>query len=122
MENDKRDLIRKQQERMTRTLREAPKYFSSAENRKYVSQEWGWEDWITDKAYRGFIKKSKETIWFSGSNSVIYVDGGKLQVFFGSEEDNLDVILGSGDGFKMVPEMTYKLVAHADTYFTTIHE
>lgn len=122
--NEVMDKLKKEKNKMQKSLAEVHKYIVPAETSTFVAKGWGYEDWIwNDEKYCGkklFFKKSKKCSWHYHKikDEVLYVDFGKVHVFF-SEDDDLDnaceVILMPGDAFHVPPGLRHRMTGLLDS-------
>ena len=71
----------------------AKRFILNAEQRVYVEQDWGHEDWIWNGRYCGkklLIKKGKTSAWVHHrvKDKVLYVETGKVLLTYGWAEDD----------------------------------
>jgi len=119
-------VIRREKEKIQRSIREAPKYFLNPEKRTFVSKGWGWEDWIyNSELYCGkrlFVKKGKKCSWHYHNKkdetfSVIY---GKLHLVYNTEDDlekACEIVLMPGDAFHIPSGLRHQFTGLLDTEF-----
>lgn len=123
---DFQEKIKKEKDRMERSIREGVKYFIDPAKRNFVSKSWGWEDWICNsELYCGkrlFVKKGKKCSfhYHNKKDETFSVISGKLHVLY-SEDDDLDkaceIILLPGDAFHIIPKLRHQFIGLMDTEF-----
>ncbi len=118
--------IRKEKERVERSMREGVKYFVDASKRTFVSKGWGWEDWISNTdlycGKRLFIKKGKRCSfhYHKVKDETFSIISGKMHLYY-SEQDDFEkvceIILFPGDAFHIPPGLRHQFVGLLDTEF-----
>lgn len=92
------------------------RFILNAEQRVYVDQDWGHEDWLWNTRYCGkklVIKKGKETQWqyHRTRDKVLYVERGKILLTYGWDEDlanSATLTLTTDMAFHVPPGMYHK--------------
>lgn len=92
------------------------RFILNAEQRVYVEQDWGHEDWLWNTRYCGkklVIKKGKESAWqyHRVRDKVLYVERGKIVLTYGWDADltNSATLTMTADmAFHIPPGMYHK--------------
>jgi mannose-6-phosphate isomerase-like protein (cupin superfamily) len=99
----------------------------------FVPKGWGFEKWITNNdKYCGkllYFVKGKKCSWHYHKikDEVFYIQSGKLQVFYGNCDNQLDasvIVLEKGDSFHVKAGLRHQMLALEDTEmfeFSTQH-
>lgn len=72
---------------------QSKKFILNAEQRVYVEQDWGYEDWLWNGKYCGkklhvFRGKTTEWVHHKVKDKVLYVERGKIVLSYGWDEDD----------------------------------
>ena len=94
------------------------------ENRVFLSQPWGWEDWIFNGKFCGkviFIKNGHATSfhYHKKKDEVFYVNSGMVDLIYTSKDDEMSAaktLLNTGDAFRIKPGLRHKIFAVTDAY------
>ena len=97
----------------------AKRFILNAEQRVYVEQPWGHEDWIWNGRYCGkklTVHKNKSTDWIyhKVKDKVLYVESGSILLTYGYDEDVLlasTLTLGIDAAFHVPPGMFHSIKA-----------
>lgn len=89
----------------------AKKFVLNAEQRVYVEQDWGFEDWIWNGRYCGKkirVFKNKTSDWLAHKtrDKVLYVEKGKLLLSYGWDENDTTAAT-----LTMTPDMAFHIPA-----------
>jgi mannose-6-phosphate isomerase-like protein (cupin superfamily) len=95
------------------------RFILNAEQRTYVEQDWGHEDWIWNGRYCGkklFIKKGKSTDWVHHrvKDKVLYVESGQVVLTYGYDDDSRyssQLTLSADAAFHVPPGMYHSIKA-----------
>lgn len=100
-------------------MTESKRFILNAEQRPYVEQDWGHEDWIWNGRYCGkklLIKKSRSTEWIYHrvKDKVLYVESGQILLTYGYDVDikfASTLTLGADAAFHIPPGMYHSVKA-----------
>jgi mannose-6-phosphate isomerase-like protein (cupin superfamily) len=95
------------------------RFILNAEQRTYVEQDWGHEDWIWNGRYCGkklLIKKGKTTDWLHHrvKDKVLYVESGQVVLTYGYDDDvkfASHLTLGADSAFHVPTGMYHSIKA-----------
>jgi mannose-6-phosphate isomerase-like protein (cupin superfamily) len=122
--------IKKEKEKMQRSIREAAKYFIDPE---FISKNWGWENRICNSGKMLFVKKGKQNNWqHFEEDKTFFVISGKLHLLYSTEYSTEDVeveqdkmwhdtaceiVLMPGDAFHIPPGLRHQFTGLLDAEF-----
>ena len=100
----------------------AKKFILNAEQRVYVEEDWGHEDWIWNGRYCGkklLIKAGKTTPWsyHRVKDKVLYVESGNVVLTYGYDESTAtasNLTLGPDAAFHVPPGMYHSIKATSE--------